>query len=270
MVNGNYLIYLLRGWDIDDKVLIDKYKKTGFDEVAFYLNNTTVENLENLIVYAKSKGLEVNYVHGPLKENSAIWIPEQADEYVNNIAKCIEMLGRQKVKYFVMHPAGKEWISFTDSGIENFKKLVNLCEKNKVTMLLENLRTIDNMFYVFDKVKSKNLGFCLDTGHANIWCLNPYELIKKYKNKLWGVHIHDNDGTYCADQHLLPFNGTIDWYKLMPELCKYYNGPISLEIDNFKTPNQYQDVDFYLKDAMKSAKKLNEICQASYESQQSM
>lgn len=264
MVNGKFLIYHLRGWDIDEFELIKKYKEVGFDEVAFYCNNTSPIELKQTINFARSIGLEVNYIHGPMKNNSSIWIENQAEEYMANVISFIEMAGELKIKYFVMHPAGKEWISFSKIGIENYKKLLKVCKKNNVIMLLENLRTVDNMLYIFEHIKSKNLAFCLDTGHANVWCYKPIELVKKFKNKIMGVHIHDNDGEYCSDQHLIPFKGSIDFEQLMPELNKFYNGPISLEIDNFKTEEyRYADLDEYLKDALSAAKKLQNLCKNS-------
>ena len=43
------------------------------------------------------------------------------------------------------------------------------------------------------------------------------------------MHLHDNDKSY--DQHLLPFDGTLDWNKTIKKLKENnYNGPIALEI----------------------------------------
>ncbi len=83
------------------------------------------------------------------------------------------------------------------------------------------------------------LGICYDTGHANCMRSAPgkdperyHVSIKKswqetgiiYENNAWeflkervvSCHIHDNNG--YSDQHGMPFDGTIEWQSLMPEL----------------------------------------------------
>ena len=48
------------------------------------------------------------------------------------------------------------------------------------------------------------------------------------KNKIFALHLHDNDKS--SDQHLLPFDGTIDWDLYAKNLkIANYNGPIILE-----------------------------------------
>ena len=130
----------------------------------------------------------------------------------------------------------------------------NLCKKLNITLLLENLRMIGSMIFLLEKIKSHNLSVCLDFGHANVWCYSPMDLIKKYKNRIQGVHMHDNNGEVGNDQHLIPFQGKINWEKCVKALYKYYDGPISLEIDNFKTEEyKYDNIDKYLNDAYNSA-----------------
>ena len=45
----------------------------------------------------------------------------------------------------------------------------------------------------------------------------------------FAVHLHDNDKS--GDLHFIPFDGTIDWKKIITELkhC-HYHGPITLEL----------------------------------------
>ena len=74
------------------------------------------------------------------------------------------------------------------------------------------------------------------------------------KNKILAVHLHDNDQS--SDLHLLPFDGTIDWDKLLKHLKNAnYQGPVTLEscyIDHYLDRSLE---DFY-KDSYELAKKL--------------
>jgi sugar phosphate isomerase/epimerase len=72
---------------------------------------------------------------------------------------------------------------------------------------LENLRKPEYLDFLFDNIKSDKLKFCYDSGHNN--CFTPeIDCLGKYGDKLIALHLHDNDGT--CDQHLLPFNGTME------------------------------------------------------------
>ena len=50
------------------------------------------------------------------------------------------------------------------------------------------------------------LGFCLDTGHANLVGLNFEDFIARLGKRLKVLHIHDNDG--IGDLHQIPFTFT--------------------------------------------------------------
>ena len=246
-------------WNLDDFTLIDKYKKHGFDTVCFYANYQPIELIESCINYARKIGLYVDTVHGPLKNNSKIW-ENDFQEYLLVLKNYIQMCGRLNIKYFIMHSAGKECISFSEIGLNNFKELVKLAESLNVCILIENLRTVDHLIFLTENIKSNNFQVCLDFGHANVWCYKPKFFIKKYKSHIKAVHIHDNFGETGADLHLIPFMGNIDWNSLIPYLYKYYHGPITLELDNFKTEKyKYSDIDTYLNHAYNSANTLYEL-----------
>lgn len=261
MKNNKIGVYHFKNdkWGLSEFQLIEKYKEHGFDAVCFYANYQTVEHVSECICYARKIGLNVDTVHGPLKNNPNIWNKED-DGYVQLLKDYIQMCGNLNIKYFVMHTSGKECISFTEVGLNNFKELVSLAKKLKVTILLENLRTVDHLIFLTDNIKSKNLQVCLDFGHANVWCYLPHYFIKKYKSHIKAVHIHDNFGPEGGDKHLIPFKGNIDWAREIPYLYKYYHGPITLELDNFKTEEyKYDDLDKYLDDAYNAAEKLYKL-----------
>ena len=50
------------------------------------------------------------------------------------------------------------------------------------------------------------MGFCFDTGHANLVGINLERFIKTLDYRLKVLHIHDNDGV--GDLHQIPFTFT--------------------------------------------------------------
>jgi sugar phosphate isomerase/epimerase len=69
---------------------------------------------------------------------------------------------------------------------------------------------------------------CLDVGHAHLAGGAP-EAADVLSGYVATTHIHDNRGT--SDDHLVPFDGTIDWVATMTALSKIgYDGPLMFEI----------------------------------------
>ncbi|MDE7282080.1 MAG: TIM barrel protein, partial [Lachnospiraceae bacterium] len=90
--------------------------------------------------------------------------------------------------------------------------------------------------YINDKYGAEILGFCFDTGHANLVGLDFEKFITTLGNRLKVLHIHDNDG--ISDLHQIPFTFTktrenlpsTDWGGFVSGLKKIqYNGVLSFE-----------------------------------------
>ena len=72
------------------------------------------------------------------------------------------------------------------------------------------------------------VGLCYDAGHGNL-DEDGLGRLEGLKERLIAIHLHDNDGT--ADQHRLPFTGTIDWPRLAGVLAQSaYERCITLEV----------------------------------------
>jgi len=72
------------------------------------------------------------------------------------------------------------------------------------------------------------VGICLDFGHAHMDgdLLDAIETVSEH---FVTTHVHDNRGR--ADDHLVPFEGTIDWPAALTAVQKVgYEGPLMLEI----------------------------------------
>ena len=64
---------------------------------------------------------------------------------------------------------------------------------------------------LFDEINSPNIGILLDIGHlkvtSNLLNFNPYHFIEKLREKVFAVHIHENNAR--LDEHKCPKKG--DW-----------------------------------------------------------
>lgn len=106
-----------------------------------------------------------------------------------------------------------------------FKKALDFAAGMKVVLALENgfFSTLKRFCTIAED--APYLKLCLDIGHANhpdqshLPAKNSINtFIEAFKEKIIHLHIHDNHGK--SDEHLIPGEGTIDWYMVIKELKK--------------------------------------------------
>jgi len=69
---------------------------------------------------------------------------------------------------------------------------------------------------------------CMDVGHAHLTGGAP-DAIDLLSGYIVTTHLHDNRGT--TDDHLVPFDGTLDWVATMTAFQKIgYSGPLMFEV----------------------------------------
>ena len=115
-------------------------------------------------------------------------------------------------------------------------QLLPVAERLGITICIENIwfpiNTADRLLEIKAAFDTPALGFCYDSGHANILAQAPAhvpgsEVWQQWQNSGCGeppletrtlekmlphvvnCHLHDNDGSH--DQHLIPGRGNIDW-----------------------------------------------------------
>ena len=115
----------------------------------------------------------------------------------------------------------------SEIGVRRLQTIVDYAEKLGIKVAFENTKIFGYLEYVFDRIKNENAGICYDSGHCHCH-FNDKSSWNRFKNKIFAAHLHDNDQS--DDLHLLPFEGTIDWEKLVSNLNNVgYIGPVTLE-----------------------------------------
>ncbi len=119
---------------------------------------------------------------------------------------------------------------YFDQVCRSFDQLEPVCIAYDVRLCLENClgTPAKHQLYEFDlmfsRYSSDFLGFCFDTGHANICCGDdPLLFARRYQDRLIFTHLCDNHGLQSpdcwtdgrkmgrCDEHLLPFEALFDW-----------------------------------------------------------
>lgn len=85
-----------------------------------------------------------------------------------------------------------------------------------------------------DDLDGIDVGICLDYGHANL-AGDVADAVETVSGHLWTTHVHDNEGR--RDDHLVPFDGSIDWDAAMMSTMKVgYDGVLMFEVSGGTDP----------------------------------
>lgn len=234
-------------------------KRAGFTTVCLNfekeLTNTETE-WENQLKLAQKYTLPVEAVHLTGSFANALW-SDDATHAINQIENEICRISKLNLRVGVLHvtwgliPPNNP----TRKALENFLKIAEIAEKHNVKIAFENSVSAKHVRFVLDNIKSNNFGFCYDSGHENAFTPET-DFLSIYGERLFAMHLHDNDGK--NDMHLLPFTnkGTINWQEKVSLLkqSELWNNSIILEVENQSTP-----LNKFLENAYKSAIKLNSI-----------
>lgn len=208
---------------------------------------------------AKAVGIKINQMHMPYPT----YVPngsEEINDYLKNVVapKSMKICAFMDCRYIVIHGFklahfwGSEELEW-EKTLEFIEFLAPLAKELCITICIENIYTSIGNHIVegpccdakkaavrIDRINEKYgteiLGFCFDTGHANLVGINFEDFIVTLGNRLKVLHIHDNDGV--GDLHQIPFTFTrgrenatsTDWIGFINGLRKIgFNGVLSFE-----------------------------------------
>lgn len=157
------------------------------------------------------------------------------------LIKELEITAKMNCKRAVIHLYFENDIDNSRRGnISLITKLLPYLKKHEITLCIEDiygpdyspvhLSTAEELLFYTDHFGAKNVGICLDTGHAIILGQDPVDLAAALGDRIKALHIHSTYGK--LDRHMLPFSegDTVNWHKLYNVLVESrYSGTFNLE-----------------------------------------
>ncbi|MCX7965393.1 MAG: sugar phosphate isomerase/epimerase [Syntrophorhabdaceae bacterium] len=149
---------------------------------------------------------------------------------IEKIKKSVDVALNIHAKGVVCHPGYDKWRFdgneqlWLENSIETWHEVLSHAGDH-MEVILENIfeETPATFIALFGYFKEKNLYFCFDTGHFNLFSkVDLDEWLIPLKNKIREMHIHDNHGT--SDDHLplgrgtFPFKDLKSFIKNLPEI----------------------------------------------------
>ena len=146
--------------------------------------------------------------------------------------RALEITAMLGAKWTVIHPVMDVTADINDVDAhvrynqQMFAREAELAAKLGVGLAFENMfdgdqrrfgSTAEDLIAIQDSFHSDLIGVCWDVGHANRMYRDQLKPIRRLGSRIKALHIDDNYGT-ARDMHLLPYEGLIDWSKVMRAL----------------------------------------------------
>lgn len=134
---------------------------------------------------------------------------------VDEIKRALEVAETIPFKFLVQHLGhGRQMADprKTDAAFSSLEHLTVFAKARGVTIALENrqdeLGSPSSLQHFITDTHLHDLRLCFDTGHAHVEAgvESGFDMMR---DRVATTHLHDNHGE--KDEHLLPFEGTIDW-----------------------------------------------------------
>jgi sugar phosphate isomerase/epimerase len=195
-------------------------------------------------------GLELHGIHAPIREGALTGRPdmlfslaspdaELRERSVAEAEQALHVARRIPAKVLVAHlgvprtPASTPAENSRDAARRSLEALQQAAAPLGVRIAVEVIpnelsRPGSLVHFVEEDVDSADVGICLDFGHAHLDG-DLVDAIETVSGHLLTTHVHDNRGR--ADDHLVPFEGTIDWPGALTAIQKVgYDEPLILEV----------------------------------------
>ena len=212
--------------------LVGEAARAGFPAIELFCSRghfdyRSADEARELASWLSGNNLTLNSIHAPtmrdftLSRESGIPLsisdPERIrrQEAVDEIKRALDLVEFIPFRYCIQHVARqrdendeRRW----DAAFSSLEHLSLFARHRGVTMALENtpgeMATPVNLKSFLEKTRLSSVKLCFDTGHAHVegGVAEPLEAVR---DLIATAHIHDNRGE--RDDHLLPYEGTIDW-----------------------------------------------------------
>jgi sugar phosphate isomerase/epimerase len=158
-------------------------------------------------------------------------------ESMEEIKRAIAVAEKLPFRYLILHLGlpGEEFdIAKFDAAFTSLEHLNIFAKERGVSILLENIPselTAPHRLVTFIHYTRMGLKICFDTGHAHLTC-GVHQAFEVLKDHIASTHLHDNRRE--KDDHLMPFDGEIDWEQAVRDFRGAEGRfPLMLELRNY-------------------------------------
>jgi len=189
--------------------------------------------VEQIAAWLRDFGLKLTDLHASAGVEKSWGSPREYERRagVELVVNRMDMARRLGSDVIIMHLAARPKddeppAARRDALRRSLEELRPHARRCGVRIAIEN-GDFDAIERLLGEYEPEFLGLCYDSGHGNV-AGDGLDRLEGLKHRLISIHLHDNDGS--ADQHKLPFSGTVDWPRLARILAgSSYRKCVSLE-----------------------------------------
>jgi sugar phosphate isomerase/epimerase len=193
--------------------------------IEIYFNNDAIDNADTGDVKEMNRLLQdagiACTIHAPFMDLS----PGGVDRTVravtkDKLKKSVEMANILNARGIVCHGGYNKWYFdgnkqvWLDASLDTWQEILQGAGKG-LPVMIENIfeEEPSTLIELFGYFKDKELYFCFDSGHFNLFSkISLEEWLTPLKGKIREMHLHDNHGT--SDEHLPVGMGTFPFREL--------------------------------------------------------
>jgi sugar phosphate isomerase/epimerase len=243
-------------WFVDERLTsrkLDQLLNTGFHCIELFaarqhFDYTDPNHVRDIASWFDDHGIMLHSLHAPLFPDAnwgrtgglpiAVTYPDKRRriESMDEIRRAIDAAEQLPFRYLVVHmglPEEDYSMEKLDAALTCLEH-INLFAKDRgAQLVLENvpneLCTAARLLQFLEYTRL-DLKFCFDVGHANLG-EGVQKAFSGLKSLIVTTHVHDN---LCEkDDHLMPFDGQINWEATMQDFCSVDGQfPVLFEIRN--------------------------------------
>src|SRR5262245_51325404 len=221
--------------------LLESIRKAGYERFELFSNRPHLDFHHRSLLrvigrWFHENALPAPSLHLPFVENvgptQRIWIsvlePERRhrEAAMDEIKRSLELADHVNLAYVVLH-LGNPREKFTPLAFEYaYAAVAEIRAFAGVAVMVENIPNEISTLERIEEFKSisqlPHIGICYDTGHGHL-----QDAVPDFA-KIGAMHLHDNHKE--KDEHLWPFEGTLNWEALIEKLVvAKYNGSFMFE-----------------------------------------
>lgn len=224
----------------------------GFEAVELFARRSHFDYhdqsaIAQLADWLKDTGLVLHGVHAPTIDNATADAAKR-QEAVREADAALNIARWIPADVFVVHlgtPAAQAGENNRTAAFRSLEEMCRLAEPIGIRVAIEvipnPLSDAASLVTLLERdLDAPRTGICLDFGHAFLMG-DVVDTIETVAEHLIATHVHDNKGK--TDEHLVPFEGRINWDMALMAMQKVgYDGTYLMELANTSAPATVLDL----------------------------
>lgn len=227
----------------------------GFEAIELFATRSHFDYrdpaaIDRLAGWLEELGLALHGIHAPITDafdrgdkwsatfSTAVSDAARRQEAVRETEAALEVAKRIPCSVLVVHlgtPTAKKnpGDNHRPAAVRSVEEICRLAEPLGVRVALEVIPNLlsdaGSLVRLLDEsVDANHAGICLDFGHAHLMG-DVTDAVETAAEHVITTHVHDNRGR--DDEHLVPYEGTIDWARALMAMQKIgYEGTYLMEL----------------------------------------